>query len=318
LRFVQAEKTQHFWDHRAVFARYDKRLDWRSSMSATTDIARFKSRDTKVAHCLFPAWDAGEYVSVSEPSSIAVSFTTQRRSTVLLESSRYAQRNIPAGSMGTAGAEPIAWVRVNEPSECLEVTASAAMRREIADEFGVLHRYRLEDLHGVQDPVVWIATMRLRKAVRQRAADDLEIETLVRQLYARVLVTQFGGRPRERGDGGLNKHRLRMVLDWIEAYLDSELSIRELAAVAALSPAHFMRSFKRSVGVSPYQFVRLRRLERARQQLARGANIVTAAQAAVFTSVSQFRSAYRDAFGHAAQHTPRRGGRTWIQPGTKQ
>ena len=44
----------------------------------------------------------------------------------------------------------------------------------------------------------------------------------------------------------------------------------------------------------------------------------SAAQAAVFTSVSQFRSAYRDAFGHAAQHTPRRGGRTWIQPGTKQ
>lgn len=286
-------------------------------MSATTDIARFKSRDTKVAHCLLPAWDAGEYVSISEPSSIAVSFTTQRKATVQLDSSRYAQRNIPAGSMGTAGAEPIAWVRVKEPSECIEVTASAAMRREVADEFGVLHQYRLDDLHGVEDPVAWIATMRLRKAVREGDADALEIETLVRQLYARVLVTQFGGRPRERGDGGLSKQRLRLVLDWIEAHLDSEFSIRELAAVAALSPAHFMRSFKRSVGVSAYQFVRLCRLERARHQLARGANIVTAAQAAAFASVSQFRSAYRDAFSHAAQHTPRRGWRAWIHPGTK-
>jgi AraC-like DNA-binding protein len=286
-------------------------------MSANTDIARFKSRDAKIAHCILPAWDAGEYLSTSDASSIAVSFTRQQKSTVQLDGSRYAQRNIPAGSMGTAGWEPIAWVRVNEPSECLEVTASAAMRREIADELGVPQRYQLDDLHGVHDPVVWIAMMRLRKIVRGDDPNPLEIETLVRQLYTRVLITQFGGQPRARGDGGLSKRRLTLVLDWIDAHLDSEISIRDLASIAALSPAHFMRSFKRSVGVSAHQFVRLRRLERAREQMMRGANVVTAAHAAVFSSVSQFRSAYRAAFGQAVQDTPLRGSRGWIPPGAK-
>lgn len=41
------------------------------------------------------------------------------------------------------------------------------------------------------------------------------------------------------------------------------LSVADLAAAAALSPAHFSRQFKRTFGESPHQYLLTRRLERA-------------------------------------------------------
>lgn len=286
-------------------------------MEAPVNIARYESRDMRIAHCMLSAWDADEYVSVSRASSIAISFTSQRRAVVMLASERFVTRNIPANSLGTAGGSPISWIRVNEPSECLEVTASAILRRQMSDELRV-RDFQLDDHHGVVDPVASIAMSRLRSLVRSPDPDVLEMEALVRHLYARILITKFGGRARTRGDGGLSRQRLAQVMDWIEAHLTQPLSIGQLAAVAALSEAHFIRSFKRSCGLAPYQYLRLRRMVRAQEALRRGASTATAAQAAGFSSISQFRSAYHDTFGYAAQHTPRPSARVWIYPGVRQ
>jgi AraC family transcriptional regulator len=286
-------------------------------MKTTVNIARYDSHDIRIAHCMLPAWNAEEYVSTSRASSIAISFTAQHKAVVQLESARCVTRNIPGNSIGIAGASPISWIRVNEPSECLEITASPALRREIADELCVLDAYELDDHYGLVDPVASIVMCRLRALVRATHQDGLEIDSLVRHLYARMLVTLFGGRLRVRGDGALSRQRLAQTLSWLQANLMRPLSIGDLAAAAALSPAHFIRSFKRSTGLSPYQFVRLRRLERSREALQRGASLASAARAAHFSSISQFRTAYYDAFGHAAQHTPRRGARIWVQPGVK-
>jgi hypothetical protein len=89
---------------------------------------------------MLPAWQAGDFLSISNPSSIAVSFTEQRKATVQLDCGAWKDRNIPAGSFGTAGVAPIAWIRVREPSECLEVTASAVMRASIAEQLRVGQR----------------------------------------------------------------------------------------------------------------------------------------------------------------------------------
>jgi methylphosphotriester-DNA--protein-cysteine methyltransferase len=69
--------------------------------------------------------------------------------------------------------------------------------------------------------------------------------------------------------------------------------------------------------VPPHQYVRARRMQRARDQLARGASVAAAAHAAGFASISQFRSAFRRSFGHAPRLTPQRGVREWIPKGVK-
>jgi AraC-like DNA-binding protein len=284
-------------------------------MTAPADIVRFANEHASIAHCIFPAWEAGDYVSVSNPASVAVSFTTQCKATVQLHDARRADRAIPAGSFGTAGAAPISWIRVREPSECLEITASAALRSAIAEELGVPRHRDLDDLHGSSDPIIWIATAQLRSIVRTSAPTDaMETEALVRQAYARVLTLRFGGKPAARGDGGLGRARLRLVFDWIEAHLGEQITIGRLAALAALSHAHFIRSFKRSVGVPPHRYVRSRRLERARELLASGASVAVAAHSSGFLSLSQFRKAFFFQFGYFPHLAPRRGAKVWIRP----
>lgn len=285
----------------------------RPCMKSPVDIARFINADISIAHCMYPAWEAGAFISISNPSSIAVSFTEQRKATVQLYESRRVDRNIPAGSFGTAGVAPIAWIRVREPSECLEVTASPALRASVAEEVRAELQVDLDDLYGSLDPVIWSVAARLRSLLRAREKRDaIEFETLVLQLYRRLLLARFGGRSPSRGEGALSPTRLRWLIEWVDTHLDEDISIVQLAAVVSLSHAHFIRSFARTMGMPPHQYVRARRMQRAREQLARGASVAAAAHAVGFASVSQFRSAFRHTFGHVPRLTPQRGAREWI------
>ncbi len=70
--------------------------------------------------------------------------------------------------------------------------------------------------------------------------------------------------------GGLSPTQLKLVTDYINDHLDRELSLAELAAIAQLSTYHFCRSFKRSTGLTPHQYVIRQRVERAKLLLKDG------------------------------------------------
>jgi AraC family transcriptional regulator len=61
-------------------------------------------------------------------------------------------------------------------------------------------------------------------------------------------------------------YRVRLIA-LIDDQLARDLSLTELAAVVGYSPDHFARLFKRAFGVSPYQYVLERRIERAKSLL---------------------------------------------------
>jgi AraC family transcriptional regulator len=66
---------------------------------------------------------------------------------------------------------------------------------------------------------------------------------------------------------GLSAAKLEVVTDYIRAHLDLDLKLTELSAIAQISPYHFLRLFKQSLGVTPHQYIVQQRLDRAKYLL---------------------------------------------------
>ena len=67
--------------------------------------------------------------------------------------------------------------------------------------------------------------------------------------------------------GGLSKAKLQQVTEYIAEHLDREVKLIELAAIAQISPYHFLRLFKNSLGITPHQYILQRRIEKAKYLL---------------------------------------------------
>jgi AraC family transcriptional regulator len=71
----------------------------------------------------------------------------------------------------------------------------------------------------------------------------------------------------DQATGGLPRHKLNSVIEYIMENLDNSPTLEQMATVAHLSPYHFARQFKTTTGQPPHQYVICRRVERARQLL---------------------------------------------------
>jgi AraC family transcriptional regulator len=102
--------------------------------------------------------------------------------------------------------------------------------------------------------------------------------------------------------------RRRRVTDYVEAHLDDDLSLRQLAEVAGFGLSHFKALFRRSAGLPLHQYVIRRRVERARQLLARGDRPISlVALEAGFTHQSHMARHLRRLLGVAPSELARRG-----------
>ena len=57
------------------------------------------------------------------------------------------------------------------------------------------------------------------------------------------------------------------VLDFIEAHLDTDIKLEDLAHIAGISKFYFCRLFKQTMQIPPHQYIIRRRIERAKQLL---------------------------------------------------
>jgi AraC family transcriptional regulator len=97
---------------------------------------------------------------------------------------------------------------------------------------------------------------------------------------------------------GLPRARLNRVIEYIEANLEREIALSALAEIAGMSPHYFCELFKRSVRISPHQYVLRQRITRAQNLLVDPR--VTVLEAAVrsgFSDQSHFTKIFRRIVG---------------------
>jgi AraC-like DNA-binding protein len=67
--------------------------------------------------------------------------------------------------------------------------------------------------------------------------------------------------------GGLSPALTHRVREFIESHLEQKISLDDLASMAGLSPHHFARAFRQSVGMPPHGYLLQRRVARVEQML---------------------------------------------------
>ena len=91
--------------------------------------------------------------------------------------------------------------------------------------------------------------------------------------------------------GQLPNYKLQRVIDYINAYLDRDLSLKELSSLVQMSPHYFSQLFKGSTGTTPHQYVIHCRLERAKKLI--GQNKLSLAETATQVGFADRSHLYR-------------------------
>lgn len=120
-------------------------------------------------------------------------------------------------------------------------------------------------------------------------ADRRRHEQLALDLAGETVRLLAGARSTERNPTLRDERRVAAALRRIEASPDTPLSIGDLAREAAMSPYHFLRTFRRVAGVTPHQFILRTRLLAAAVAL-RGSSqpVIDIALGAGFADLSTF------------------------------
>lgn len=124
---------------------------------------------------------------------------------------------------------------------------------------------------------------------------DSLFESFVVRLAQHHLSASVGARTRAVV---LAPHRLRRVLDFIEAHLGDDIALADLVAAAGTSQFHFSRAFHQATGQSPYRYLLQRRVEYARVLLLTSSRSIDSIGALCgFNSRRQFAVMFKRSFG---------------------
>ena len=98
--------------------------------------------------------------------------------------------------------------------------------------------------------------------------------------------------------GGLAPYRMRRINEFIQAHIDKEITLNELAQDIGLSPSHFCGLFRKTSGTTPHQFVLHCRIQYAKALLAEPSHsILDVALASGFRTHQHFSRIFRRQVG---------------------
>ncbi len=151
------------------------------------------------------------------------------------------------------------------------------------------------------DPFVYQIGVALKSALMKNSSTSrLYAETLINALILHLLENYSTTRKNyfEPIAGTLPQYKLQQTIDYIHAYLDSDLSLNQLAASIQMSPHYFSRLFKKTTGFTPHQYVINCRIEKAKDLLKKGKlSIAEIAQEVGFVDQSHLHRCFKRKVG---------------------
>ena len=183
---------------------------------------------------------------------------------------------VPIGGVFIMPGDTDFGVRLEAPLDTVHCYVSRSVVDEIADEFSSGHgRVQIVPRLGKYDPLLEQIAIGLREQLYDDSpATALYVDHLARAAAARLLHAHSTATTKSVSAArrtGLTEMQLRRAVDHIEANLDRDPTLREVAATTGLSPVYFARQFKLATGLAPHQYLTRRRIEWAKRLLSESA-----------------------------------------------
>ncbi len=181
--------------------------------------------------------------------------------------------------------------------------------KEFADRILDTNQFSFRRLVNVPDPFIHNIAIKFRDLlINTHSEERIYGESLV---VALIIHLSHEYPAANRGQfvpkGKLRAHQLKEVIDFTRSCMHYNVGLEELASLVNLSPYHFGRLFKQTVGFSPYQFVLLQKIEYAKRLMRQKSGpIGEIAYQLNFSDQAHFSNAFRKATGISPREFMRR------------
>jgi AraC family transcriptional regulator len=194
------------------------------------------------------------------------------------------------GSVGvTAPGRP---VRLRWRAESARPMESLHLRLPVGDTLRAYGSGELPDALVLDDGYVAAAAGALGRALHA-AAPALYADSIAQALVTHLVHHSVPVRPAPAGPLDVGP-----VVDHMRVNLGADITLDELAAVAAMSKFHFARAFRAATGLPPYRYLTVLRMQRAAELLrGTGWSVQRVALACGYRSPSRFAAAFRREHG---------------------
>ena len=180
------------------------------------------------------------------------------------------------GAVDVIPAGTPAYFRMGAASEHTCMLLDDRFIRRVAEEAGAdPDKFEIAPFFDTPDPQIERVGLSLLSEMESGGlGGELFTESLANVLALHLVrhhssLGRNSKRKTERG-GGFSKRALGRAIDYVNDNLSRKVTLEEIAGAAHVSPYHFARSFKKTTGLSPHQYVIRRRVERAKTLLAGG------------------------------------------------
>lgn len=142
------------------------------------------------------------------------------------------------------------------------------------------------------------AVLRLTELVENPQHAAVLAPLIVREIHYRLLTGRFGAQLRSINQSGTPCNKIARCILWLRENYQRSFSIDELAQMAHMATSTFHKHFREVTAMSPLQFQKRLRLERAQQlMLTRNLDATQAALEVGYENPQQFGREYKRLFG---------------------
>lgn len=175
------------------------------------------------------------------------------------------------GDVSLTPAKMPFFFRWENDDSCLQIRIASQFIQSVARETIAKDPDQLElrlEFQARDPQIEAIGMMLLAELKQENSGGKLYVESLSNVLAVHLLRQYAVSKTHLTVyESGLSERQILQVVEYVNEYLHQDIKLADLAALLGISESHLSHRFKRSIGMTPYQYLLQQRIERAKQLL---------------------------------------------------